>query len=267
MTASTNAEIAQIVEAGCYSFAFIIFGIWGLFVGGNVPGFLGRLHSGKKTTHRAILWSLAAGSFFAAGGIWLLSEEGADFVRSDARTSEYGRQIAIGVIALAIAYAYAMYSRYTHASTMIVTFFVFCMYACFTFASITSNSTHWWILFSFWFVSLLTVGILGFTSINIRPTAIYGNYVAGFFYLVFSVLQGLWLILSVQISRNLSISVEAGLYTATDILMLAVVGLIIGITFPGTNILVNSRGVSVIAEGKLLNKGFVNARGVQMRQR
>lgn len=267
MTADTNAEIAQIVEAACYSFGFVIFGIYGLIVGGYMPGFMGRKSSAKRTTHRAILWILAAGSFFAAGGIWLLSEHGADFVRSDGKTSEYGRQIAIGIVSLAIVYVYAMYSRYTHAGTLIILFFVFCMYLSTTLASITTTNIHYWILFSFWGVSLVTAGVFGFTNINIQPTYVYGNYIAGFMFLVFATLQGLWIILSQQITRSLSLTVEAGLYTATDILMLVVVGLIMAFTFPMTKRLVNSTGTSVNVEGSLRVQGFQTVRNAKMRKR
>ena len=245
MTADTNEEIAQIVEAACYSLAFVVFGAWGLFIGGYIPGFYGRKSSPKRQAHRTVLWSIAIGAFAAALGIWVLSEHGADFIRPDGRNSEYGRQIAIGIASLALVYAYSIYSRYTAASTKIIAFFTFALYVCATLASVTSNSILWWIFFSFWLVCLVIVGLLGFTSINIHPTWIYGNYIAGIIFLAFVALQGLWLILSEQVARQISTTVEAGLYTATDIILLVAVGLILGFTFPITRALVNRAGTSI----------------------
>jgi hypothetical protein len=245
MTADTNEEIAQLVEASVYSLAFLVFGVWGLLVGGYMPGFAGRKTSAKRQAHRTVLWSICTGAFAAALGIFVLSEEGADFVRPDGRTSEYGRQIAIGVASLAIVYAYGIYSRYTASATRIALFFTFALYLCATLASVTSNYILWWIFFSFWFAALVILGLFGFTSINTYPTWIYGNYIAGFLFLVFVVLQGLWLILSEQVARQISTTVEAGLYTATDVLLLGAVGIIMGFTFPATRALVGRDGTSI----------------------
>ncbi len=268
MTADTGQEIAQIIEAASYVFGAVVFLIAGIAVGGYIPGFIGRKTSAKRTTHRTLLLSLSAGAFFASYGIWSLSEEGADFVRPDGQTSEWGRQVAIGIASLAIIYAYSMYSRYTHSAMLIMMFVTTAMYAFMTFASISSNSTQWWIALSFWFVSLVYLGVFGFMSINIKPTWIYANYVAGALFLVFAILQGLWLILSVQVGGEISLVVEAGLYTATDILLLGIVGLIMAFSFAETEKMVNGSGENIDSNNRMPSQRQVrNARGMRLRQR
>jgi hypothetical protein len=242
MTADTNEEIAQLVEAACYSLAFLVFGVWGLLVGGYIPGFYGRKSSPKRQAHRTVLWAVAAGAFAGAYGLWVLSEEGGDFIRSDGRTAEYARQIAIGVASLAMVYAYAVYSRYTASGTRLALFFTFALYLFATLTTVTSNDILQWISLSFWLVALIVLALFGFASINIHPTWIYGNYIAGFIFLVFVMLQGLWLILSEQVAREISTTVEAALYTGTDIILLGAFGLIVGFTFPASRALVGRGG-------------------------
>ena len=267
MTADTDEEIAQLVEAVCYSVMWAIFLIWGFLVGANLPGFFGKVASPKRGTPRTVLYALAAGSFVAALGLWVLSEEGGDVVRSDGRTGEYSRQIAIGLASIAMVYAYAMYSRFTHSAMIISVFFVFVMYACLAFTTLTPSDTLQAIFLAFWLASLISLGLFGWSSIAIHGTWIYGNYVAGVLFLVFALLQGLWLILSEQVAREISTTVEAGLYTATDIFMLAIFGLILGFTFPGTRPLFTRSDVSAQIRSKAPKGSFTNVRGQNLRQR
>lgn len=237
MTADDTVEITQIVEASAYSLTSIILLVWGFVVGGYIPGFFGRMASPKRHAHRKLLWVMGLGAFFAAFGIWVLSEDSGAFVRTDGENSEYSRQIAIGLASIALAYAYAIYSNFTHPSTVLFSIMVIAIYAFATFATLTVQTVMWWICFAFWFAALIAASIFGWVNIRIEPTWIYGNYAVGVIFIIFVILQGLWLILSQQVSKQISLEVESGLYTATDIVLFWAVSLCLGFTYPGTRTL------------------------------
>jgi hypothetical protein len=235
---ATNVEIAQYVEAGVETFMGLVFGIWGLWAGGFIASFMGRVSSPRRRWHRYLLYILSLGSFVMGAFMWLTVEGAVDCTtgcRTDGINAEYGRQIGYGVGATAVVIAMAVYGQFTMAAgsvSAICMFLTYVMTFLGTFYGASTNLT--WVIFVYWAFFICLGSYNTFVSWGIKPNVFYSNlFAAGLLYL-FVILQGLWLILSQQVVGSFSLLTEAGLYAAFGPGMLIFVGVLLGFTYSST---------------------------------
>lgn len=231
---SDDAQIAQYIEAGVESLIAVIFAFWGAWVGGLIEVFIGRKVTSSRERHRYILWSIALGALIISFSIFLLTQRGGVVTRSDGVDAEYVRQIGIGFAVASIVYAFGQYAQYTFSAQALSVVLVVLTYACATFATLTTTTDIYWIVFAFWLFGVLAGGYLTFVSQRIRNVYFYLNIVIWFLIWIHVILYGLWLILSVQVADIINVTTEAILYAVFDCLIFLSAGLLIGITFSGT---------------------------------
>jgi len=238
----SNAEIAQYVEASLEVFLGICYAVWGMYIGGIIPTLMGKASDQRRAIQRHFLYALSGGAI-AMGFFMFLTVEGAvdcsaGCGRPDGVNAEYGRQIGYLIGSTLTVIALGLYGYFTFAATSVS---AFCMIMTFastllgTFYGFSTNLT--WVIFAFWAFFIVVGGYNTFVSFGTQPTAFYTNYGAATLLYLFVILDGLWLILGVQVTNSFGITTEAGLYAATGNAMLLFVGVLLALTYTTTHTL------------------------------
>jgi hypothetical protein len=230
---ATNAQIAQYVEGSVEVLMGIIFGIWGLWAGGLISDFMGRLASPKQRQHRNVLYTMALGSVVMGLFVFIMAEGGLTFTRTvDGVLAEYSRQIGYLIGVSMFVYALSVYGMFTHGAWVHVTLLMALTYTCTLIATFFGYSVDLrWVLFSFWAFFLVVGMYCSWAAMAIKVTPFYANYVAWAVLYVFVALQGIWLIISPMVTNSVSNDIQNYLYAAFAALVPVIVGIIIAATF------------------------------------
>lgn len=229
-----TAETSQYVEAATEATLALVFVFWAAISGGLIQLFTGRKPTNFSMRHRYTLLVLAAGALSISLSIFVLTQRGGTFVRSDGVSSEYVRQIGLGFAVGSLVVAFGQYAQFQMASQYLSAFFVFLAYLCATLVTLSGDSDFYWIFFAYWFAAVVAGAYTTFVSQRIKAVAFYANIIIWFFIWLHVVLYGLWLILSVQIADVIDRSTEAILYLVFDVFIFLSSGVLIGVTFTMT---------------------------------
>jgi len=234
---TTNAEIAQYVEAALESFMGVVFLLWGWRAGGLIYSFIGRKSNRRRAAHRYMMYAMAIGAFFMGAFMWITVEGGLDCTtcRADGVNAEFGRQIGYMIGATSVVVALAIYGQFTWAAltvSAVLMMFTFTTTLLATFYGATTDLR--WVLFVHWAFFIVLGAYNTSVSWGIEPAAFYANYVASFVLYTFVILDGLWLILSQQVTASFGLTTEAALYAAFGPGMFIIAGIILALTYVST---------------------------------